>query len=31
MRLVAENPAYEPIVTDQVEIAGIVTGVMRAL
>ena len=27
----SENPAYEPIVTDQVEIAGIVTGVMRAL
>jgi repressor LexA len=27
----SENPAYEPIVTTQVEIAGIVTGVMRAL
>jgi repressor LexA len=27
----SENPAYEPIVTSQVEIAGIVTGVMRAL
>jgi repressor LexA len=27
----SENPAYEPIVTRNVEIAGIVTGVMRAL
>ena len=27
----SENPAYEPIVTTQVELAGIVTGVMRAL
>jgi repressor LexA len=27
----SENPAYEPIVTTNVEIAGIVTGVMRAL
>jgi repressor LexA len=31
VELHSENPAYEPIVTDQVEIAGIVTGVMRAI
>lgn len=31
VELHSENPAYEPIVPDQVEIAGIVTGVMRAL
>jgi repressor LexA len=31
VELHSENPAYEPIVTDNVEIAGIVTGVMRAL
>ena len=31
VELHSENPAYEPIVTDRVEIAGIVTGVMRAI
>lgn len=31
VELHSENPAYEPIVTDQVSIAGVVTGVMRAL
>jgi repressor LexA len=31
VELHSENPAYEPIITDNVEIAGIVTGVMRAL
>lgn len=31
VELHSENPAYEPIVTDNVVIAGIVTGVMRAL
>lgn len=31
VELHSENPAYEPIVTNDVEIAGIVTGVMRAL
>lgn len=31
IELHSENDAYEPIVPDQVEIAGIVTGVMRAL
>ncbi len=31
VELHSENPAYEPIVTSSVEIAGIVTGVMRAL
>jgi repressor LexA len=31
VELHSENPAYEPIISDQVEIAGIVTGVMRAI
>lgn len=31
IELHSENPAYEPIVPDQIEISGIVTGVMRAL
>lgn len=31
VELHSENPAYAPIVTDEVEIAGIVTGVMRAI
>lgn len=31
IELHAENPAYEPIITDTCEIAGVVTGVMRAI
>ena len=31
IELHSENPAYSPLVPDQVEIAGIVTGVMRAI
>ncbi len=31
VELHSENPAYPPIVTDHVEIAGVVTGVMRAI
>lgn len=31
VELHSENPAYEPIVPEQLEIAGIVTGVMRAI
>ena len=31
IELHSENPAYEPIVPEVCEIAGIVTGVMRAL